>query len=83
MESGNSVMSVSEVHSVVSNHANAWSKNTGNSILSVLSDNGVVTVTARKKEGCRSSLLDYIRLLKITNLGFDRFDRSKFLVLMG
>lgn len=44
MESGNSVMSVSEVHSVVSNHANAWSKNTGNSILSVLSDNGVVTV---------------------------------------
>ena len=44
MESGNSVMSVSDVHSVVSNHANAWSKNTGNSILSVLSDNGVVTV---------------------------------------
>ena len=44
MESGNSVMSVSEVHSVVSNHANAWSKNTGNSILSVLSDNGLVTV---------------------------------------
>ena len=41
-------MMVSEVHSVVSSHANAWSKNMGNSMLSVLSGNGVVSVESAR-----------------------------------